>query len=823
MKSKWKLGAEQRFERLGQRIVQNPKLFVALSFLLVCISLSFTPRIQFDTTLEGFLERDSEPLARYQLFREVFGQDLSLVVAVEADEIMTPQTLQRIHALSLDLENKVPGINRVDSIISSYTMVSENDEIVAEPFIDANELNAANIALKKRWLAEHDSYLSRLVADSSQMTLLFLEMDMVFSLSEDESDLLYSQSIADQEAIRTVGHDVSAMLLQHEVEGFKLAIAGAPTVLAQLEDYVIEDIKTFLFLVMIVLSGILVLWFRRISGVILPMTVVNMAMITTIGLMPAFGQPIQIPTGILPTFLLAIGVGDSIHLLVYFYRNYQHENEKNEAIIYALKRTGLPMLMTTVTTAAGLCSFATSDVVPIANLGVFSAIGVVMAFIFTIILLPALLCLVPIKAGRHVDKEETFAPLKRIHQFSMFLATKHARKTVVASLAIMATSLYLALQLGFSFNPLKWIPDDAPLRATMTQVDQQFDGTIPIEIVIDTGEARGIVQKDVLQAIEKANDAFKDYKTDQVEVGYIASVNDLVREMNRVLHDEKRDAYDIPQDQSEMAQNLFLLELVAGNLLHEYVDQDLQKMRITVMLPWVDMKYYTELVAGIDAHYQQYLPEGVTVESTGIVPLLSFTFTGVVGTTMESYGIAFVLISLLMIVVVGELRLGVISMLPNLAPIVFVLGFLSLIGTPLDLMTILIGSVAIGLAVDDTIHFVHSFQHAYDRHGTFEKALQETLETTGAALLVTTISLSAGFLVLVSSNMMMVSNFGLAISVAISFALIFDFFMLPSLIAVFAKVEMAGNVEDHLEKKGLIDGEPVFVEETDPSYQRKVS
>lgn len=794
MRSKWKLGAEHKFERLGESIVAHPVRYLLLSLFLVCASLSFTVNLQFDTTLEGFLERESKPLERYELFREDFGQDMAIVVAVTSDQIMSPDTLQRIHDLSEDLEQNLKGIDQVDSLLSSYTMISEGDDITAEPFITEAEINSTDIALKKKWLEDNETYLSRFLSQNENMMLLFLELDLVFSLAE-ETDLLYSQSIADQEAIRALSHRIEERLEAHSVEGFQLEIAGAPVVLAHLEDYVIEDIKTFLVLVMLVLTAILFFSFRRTSAVVLPLIVVNAAMLTTVGLLPAFGQPIQIPTAILPTFILAIGVGDSIHFLVYFYKHFQQQEEKASSVVNALKHTGLPMLLTTVTTAAGLFTFAASDVVPIANVGVFSAVGVIMAFLFTILLLPALVLLSPVKPGLNRNVGFASGVLEQCKKLSLFMAIKHPRMAVILSLVVVLGSIYSMTKIEFSVNPLKWMPEEAQLRKTTERIDGLFDGTIPIEISIDTGKSRGILESQFLNAVEAANDSFKTFETEHVHVGHIASVNDLVREMNRVLNEGKLEAYNVPQDQSETAQNLFMLELVAGDLLYQYVDQDLQKMRISVLVPWVDMRYMVDISSKIESHYKSYLPAGVSVETTGIVDLISVTYIGLMDTTIVSYTLAFVIISILMIIVVGEFKLGIVSMLPNLAPIIFVLGCMSLIGTPLEVMTVLIGSVAIGLAVDDTIHFINSYQRSLAQTKNFEIALRETLDTTGSALLVTTLSLSGGFIVLAASNMMMVSNFGMAVSVALAFALAFDFFLLPALIAVFAAPKMPPIIE----------------------------
>jgi hypothetical protein len=501
------------------------------------------------------------------------------------------------------------------------------------------------------------------------------------------------------------------------------------------------------------------------------------------GLMSLFDQPLQMPTVILPSFILAVGVGDSIHLLTIYYRNCLLGKNRETALVEALEHTGLAMFFTSMTTAAGLCSFGQSDILPIANLGLFAAAGVMFAFLYTVFLLPALITLCTKESAGLGSQQSN--PQHRIFDaivdFSIRLSKHYPVQILLVSAVVIVASLVSASQLGFSHNPLVWLPDSSSVKQATAEMDKRMGGTIPIEVVIDTGLKDGLKDPVTLKRIDQVLNDMLEYQTPQISVGKTLSLVDMIKETNQALFSNDPKEYRIPDDRELIAQEFLLLEASGADDLFQLVDSQYQVARITLYIPWIDALYFAAFVDEVEGRFKQALGQTMYVESTGLIPLLARTLGAIMNATALSYFIAFVVISLMMMALLSSVKYGLLSMIPNLLPITLALGLMQYTGAPLDMFSMLIGSIAIGLSVDDTVHFMHGFRRELARHGDAAKAVADTLHTTGRAMLSTSIVLSCGFFVYLLSDMSNLTNFGLFTGLCIIVALLADFWLAPAM------------------------------------------
>ena len=273
-------------------------------------------------------------------------------------------------------------------------------------------------------------------------------------------------------------------------------------------------------------------------------------------------------------------------------------------------------------------------------------------------------------------------------------------------------------------------------------------------------------------------------QTDKYFIGKTLSLVDIIKETNKALNENKKEFYTIPQNKNMIAQELLLFENSGSDDLEDFVDSGFSKARITIKLPYLDAMDYMILLKDINAKIDKEFNGVAKVTVTGISNLLSRIMDAAISSSGISYIIALTLITIMMLILIGNIKIGLISMIPNISPILIMTTIMVIFDMPLDMFTMLIGAIAIGLAVDDTVHFMHNFRKYELMHNDINKAVRLTLLTTGRAMIVTTIVLSFGFFVFMGASMSNIFNFGLLTGIAIIIAVLADFFLVPAIMKV---------------------------------------
>ena len=806
----WRNKCEAWFGNIGVAVYRHPVISISLVIFIVAALAVNLRHIRLDMSTESFLDQNSTAIQSYNQFRETFGRAELIIVAIEADDVFSPHVLDQIKSLHERLEVDIPYVAQVDSLLNARKIIGSEDELLVEELFEAWPEDAASLAELKNFALSNHLYLNRFINKETNITNIFVQLD-AFYPDKIKDELV---KVGQKEVIAALEHlqDVLAEqnLTNENGDSLAVSVAGSPVVTATLTTTMMKDIRVFVMLVVGVIAIVLFLLYRRIVGVVLPLVTVILSVLSTVSLMTIFDQPLQLPTAVLPSFLLAVGVGDSIHFLTLFFRHYDTHGNKEDAVRYTMGHSGLAMLMTSLTTAAGLGSFAGAEIVPVANLGIFTAAGVMLAFLYTIIILPALLAIIPLTQRRYMSSSISNSIsgnsndeqiMQDSHQVNVdnkpgkktlfdyvidgccHMAITRPKATVLGSIFLLALSFVACSQLYFSHNPIKWFPEESDIRRSVTAVDGKMGGSVSVEVVLDTQVAEGVYSPEFLMGVERAIQKIKAYQNPHFDIGNIVSVTDIVKETHQALNGNDNAYYSIPNDRQLVAQELFLLEISGGEELFKLVDRRYQIARLTIVIPWIDTLYYKDFISDIETLIQEAMPPSldVAVSSTGIVPLLGQTLQGVINTTVASYLIAFVVITIMMVLLLGSVKLGLISMIPNVLPIAMAMGLMYLMSVPLDMFTMLIGSIAIGLTVDDTVHFMHNFRRYVGINGDVAWAIRRTLHTTGRAMLTTSLVLSAGFLVLITSEMKNFFNFGVLTAFTIFLALIADFIIAPAL------------------------------------------
>ncbi len=795
MQSNWRLQVEKKFENFSYFIINHRFKALFLTLLIIFALASNLPKITFDTSTEGFLYKDDPQILMYNDFRNQFGRDEKIIVAIKTKDVFNKQFLEKLFKLHEEIESEVPYIKAVDSLKNARKTVGNRSELIVEElFLEGipkqeEKLNAiadfakSNAIYRDLYLNKDASFTTIMITTNTYTSAGVEEFDALGDGFEEEEESTEELAFITAEETNELILKLEEILTKYKNENFKIYDAGSPIVTKNLQYTLMSNMSKFILFVVLTIAFLLFSTFRRVSGIFIPLIVVLLTLLATIGSMALFGYPITSMTQILPSLLLAVAIGDSIHILTIFYHKYDETKEKNSAIAYAIGHSGLAVVMTSVTTAASLASFSISDIAPVAALGIFSAIGVSLALLLTLVFIPIMLSLMPIK-HKHDDEDS------RLDIFMIAVANfsiKYYKAITLFAGVIIVSSLLLAAQMQFSHNPLHWFKKGNEVRINTETIDKELRGSITIEVVLDTHKENGVYNPQFLNTIEKVTQEIYTYKGENYFIGKIVSINDVLKEIHQALNENRKEFYKIPQNKDLIAQEFLLFENSGSDDLEEIVDSQFSKTRVSIKAPWVDSVEYVEMMGELQTLLDSSFKDMATVSITGTLPILSTTITKSIKSSIESYIIAFIVIALLMVLLIGSVKLGLLSMIPNLTPIMFGVAFMVVFKLPLDMFTILIGAIAIGMVVDDTIHYMHNFKRYYIIHNDVDEAIRLTLHSTGCAIFITSVVLSSGFLVFMFASMTNLFNFGLITGVTVFVAMITNLTLTSALMKLVIK------------------------------------
>ena len=797
---------EAAFENSGYWIHDHPKRVILMMLLIVVFLASQLPSIQFDTSTESFFEKDDPTLLEYDAFREQFGRDEIVLALIHPKDVFEITFLEKLKAFHQELEETVPHLDEVRSLVNVTSMRGEEGELIIEELMeDWPETEEEITQLRKRVL-DNKFYRNFLVSEDGLYTAVMIRSNaFAESIQEEALDAMLEggfeeeeqpsgtsasespeeplQRLSDEQNTEFVGA-IKQVAANHRTLDFPIDLGGSPVMVSDLKQKMIEEMPKFVMFSILMIAFLLSLLFRSISGVILPLLTIVLSLISTIGLFSMTGTKLTIISQILPSFLLAVGVGYSVHLLVIFYRHLRDQGNKREAIGYALGHSGLAILITSLTTAGGLLSFSPVKVAPVSDLGIFGAAGVLICVSFTLILLPALLALIPFSFDSKKKIPNQKNPADRILKSCGDFAVSRPWFVIAVSLGIALISSIGAAQLRFSHDPIQWLPDGHSLRSANQAINDHMKGSANLELVVRREGENAVKDPEFMNRLEEFNQFAESQTYKDILIGKSSSIVDTVKEINQVLNEDQEEYYRVPQDRELIAQELLLFENGGTDDLENLVDTPFSQSRITLKSTWVDANQFVGLLEQLEPKVNQLFGGEISFTLTGLIPMMVKTITLVMEGMMISYLIAGFVITLLMIVLLASLKLGLWSMIPNFLPILVGLGVMGMLGLPLDAMSILVGSIAIGLAVDDTVHFMHNFRRYHLIHGDVRLAVEKTLTSTGRALLLTTIVLSSGFFIFTISTMNNLISFGLITGLTIIVALLGDILLAPAMMTL---------------------------------------
>lgn len=803
MSRSWGERAEPAFRAWGRFVVAHPIGVLLPSLALALLAIAGLAWLRVDVTFESFLEDDDPVLIAYEEFAATFGRDERIVISAAPGRslgeagVFEARFLERLRALHEALEARVPHLEEVTSLLNARDTRAEGDVLVVEDFLDPWPEDAADLARLRARAFDNPLFRGTLLSKDGAATALTLELQLYSSAGDDAlgeltgfddagagtADAAEPVLLSGEETAEVV-HAVEAVIAEFQGPDFVLHSAGTPILLQVLGEVMARDMPRFLALALVSIGVLLALMFRRLVAAAAPLVVVGLTVGATFGLMGWTNTPMHVPTQILPSLLLAACVGDSVHVLSIFYQRRQAGDDQMEALVQALGHSGFPIVLTSLTTAVGLASFATSDIAPVSAIGIFGPVGILIALFLSLTLLPAIAALVPMGEARASDAAGRSTTTDRWMATLGGHAVRRPLPILVVAALMSAVALFFALQLRLSHDPMTWFPDGTPIKEGTRQIDAVLGGSVSFEVVLERPEGRDGRDPDTLKRLAALGEDLETQPRDGYVAGQSVSLADIVKEVHRALHEDRPEAYVVPDDREAVAQALLLFESAGSDDLEDVVDGDYQTLRMAVRMPWRDSVHYRKFFDIAEQDMHAALGDLGEPVLTGVFAVLVRSIAAVVSSMANSYIYSFLGIGAMMMMLLGSARWGVIAMIPNVLPILLTLGVMGYFGLPLDSFTLMIGAIALGICDDDTVHSMHHIRTLHRQGVPLEKAVLDTLSTTGRAMLVTSVILSVGFLGFTLSSMWNLVNFGWLVTLTITTAFVSEVLLGPALLAV---------------------------------------
>ncbi|MBN2798439.1 MAG: MMPL family transporter [Deltaproteobacteria bacterium] len=723
-------------------------LLLALGMPLWLLVVAGAASVGVDNGVHVWFVEGDPALDSYDDFQEAFGNDEVAVFLVQDEGgILSPRGLARLRQATAAAE-ATPGVARVLSL-ANVTRVAQG--VAQEPD------EAPPLRIGQALDGETDS--ADLLADPLLSGRL---------ISADGRSALVMAWMAEHENMDGVRDGILEELYRRvEVAAGPTPRAGIGVIFSALNLASSRDVALLGGASYLLVFGLLWVFFGRPGPVLVALVAVGSSALVPLGLMGWAGVDMNTVTMVLPTLVFIIGVADAVHLLNALGR----EPLGPHRVRRAVSAVFWPCVFTSLTTAAGFLSLASARVPVVRQLGLFATAGVLAALGITVLLV--------LIAGRWPffapGSQEGSAARRVLGGVGRF-AVRYPRQIVAVG---------IALTLGFSWAVTWVVPDtfsidyfreDNRVRLDSDRIERTFGPSTPLEFVVEVPD--GARDPEVLAAIAAWQDAMEGDR----DVGWSRSVADVPRRMNQLLTDGEPASRRVPQDAAALEQLLWLYEADAGDDLPDLVDPDWTKVRVTVGLRMMSATHIGEALERLTALAQ--LPAGARIVPSGYLPLYVTMMDYVVRAQVSSFAIASVLIFGLLAVMLRSVRLSLLAVPPNLLPVVVSLGLMGALGIRLDVATVTIAALVLGLVVDDTTHFLFRYREEVRAGRSPEEAVARTLDSAGVAMLVTTVVLVLGFSILAIATVRSVAYFGLLVAVAAGTALVADVLLLPALLVL---------------------------------------
>lgn len=738
--------------------VQRPLLSLVLSGVMGLFFLSQIPRIETIDNVDYFTVDNDPDFAYYEEIRSIFGEDEFFVVAFQQPDIFTEQNLQRLAGLTSELE-ALPGVRDVKSLANVDYVDGAQEYFDVRKFLETIPTSAEGLALLRHQTLSTPLYLDNLISRDGRTTAI-----VVYPHDHPQ----------DQEFRKRLLESVHETLGHYEAPDAGFHLAGNTVTNVALSRYVQQDLAVFIPLTYLLVALVMLAAFASLRLMILAMINITFCVGSTMGFMALTGIAMHNVTSVVPSLVMALALADTVHIFSCLDRKVLDSSaDKGTALRHVLERVVMPCFLTTLTTAIGFFSLSVSSIPPVREFAYAASMGMVFEFFYSFFLLPPLL--LACNAQKIFRKKPEDRGLSGfLHRLNRFVQKANLRICGVFLVLILG-ALWFAGQVRVETNLVEYFKKDSLLRQDLDFVQENLSGvaTMDISLRADTFDAfsnpENLLWLDAIQSHLKTLPG----------VDATISFADYVKDMNKSFHDEDPAHYVVPRDRELVAQYLLLYD---SRDIDEYINHAFDHARILVRLSETSSAGQAKLIKSVQAYVDEQEMSDIAVRITGNVVQQVNVIEALIDSLIASLALAVGVIGLIMLLVLRSVKMGLLSFIPNLFPLLLNFGIMGLLGIPLDTSTALIAVVALGIAVDDTIHFLSEYNLHRNKNLSVSASLERAIVNKGLAIVTTSVILCIGFGVLVFSNFVPTVYFGLLSALVMLTALAGDLVLLPAIL-----------------------------------------
>ncbi|MDT8385688.1 MAG: MMPL family transporter [Gammaproteobacteria bacterium] len=764
--------------RYAQWVTRHPWLVMLAALLMVMAAASGGKHLAFKTDYRVFFSADNPQLLAFDALEAMYtkNDNVMFILAPRDGDAFGKDTLEAIRTLT-EKAWQTPYSIRVDSIANFQHTEAEGDDLLVMDLVDAElELDEQSRAKIRRIALSEPVLLNRIISDRAHVTGVNVTVQLPGNTPTEVPEVAaFARNLAAEIESQYPHLDIYLSGMVFMNNAFAEAAKGD-----------MQKLVPISFALMLITLGLMI---RGFSGTFATLLVIIGSIMAAMGLGGHLGFPLTPPSSATPTIVLTMAIANCVHILVTLLHEMRMGRAKKEAIVESLRINMSPVFLASATTALGFMSMNFSDVPPFQHLGTMVAMGVVASFFLSVSLLPALMTVLPVRVRPVINDDSHM-----MHRLGDFVVRQ--RHKLVWGMAIVVAILVAAIprnELNDVF--VHYFDESISFRTDADFMIDNLSGLYIIDYSLDAGEAGGISKPEFLREVS----AFTDWYRAQPETIHVNTLTDIMKRLNKNLHGDDPQWYRLPDERDLAAQYLLLYEmsLPYGLDLNNQINVDKSAIRFTATLKTLSTN---ELLA-LDKRASDWLDANapniagtiagsITDNSRGSGTTMMFAHIGkrnivsmLTGTTLALIGI-----SLILVIALRSIRIGLLSMIPNLIPAAMGFGLWGLLVGEVGLSLSIVAGMTLGIVVDDTVHFLSKYLRARREKGLdAEAAVRYAFRNVGMALFTTSVVLVVGFLILSLSSFELNAGMGLLTAIVISFALLADFLLLPPLLMLFDK------------------------------------
>lgn len=740
-----------------------------LSVILLCIAVAAVSaaglrHLSYVGDYEVFFDEENEHLAAYREMENTYSRNdsVSFVLAPKDGNVFTAAILSVIERLTEEAW-QAPFARRVDSISNFQFTTAEGDELVVRDLVEhADELSAEELSQIEAYALSEPEIAGRLVSPSGHVSMVNIRV-LFPEIEPDETNQVVTFGRDLMERYKAENPDLTIHLTGSAVinQGFVEGAANDMT-----------SLVPTMYVILLIVAGILLRSFWSVFAIFL---LIVLTILSSVGIASWIGLPLTAPSVSAPTIILTIVVATAVHILSRMLRSLREGRSRTEALMDAFRANISPVSLACLTTAIGFLCLLVSVVPPYRFLGLTTAIGAAFTFAYSVTFLPALLSLLPLRPSR----------ISRQHGavwdgFSHFLIS-HQNRVLGATLICVVSALSFLPRNQINDTFVTYFDKDLPVRTSAEFAIENMGGLYAVSLSFPAGRDGGISDPSYMRGLEK----FSEWARAHPLVAHVATLNHTIKRLNRNMHGDDPDWYVLPQDRELAAQYLLLYEmsLPQGLDLTDQIDIGKSATKVVLSLKDVTNADIRRFEREFSAWQANNLPASMRTVVTGPSVMFAYIWESSALSNLVGMIVAAVMIGLIIMAALRSVRLGLISLIPNLLPAAMAFGIWGATNGWIDVASSSVAMISLGMVVDDTIHFLSKYRYAREqRAASAEAAVQYAFRNVGPALVTTTCVLAIGFMVLAQSTLTLNGTMGLLTAITIVLALVLDFLLLPILL-----------------------------------------